>query len=127
VPESTSGQPQPEAQWVKVEFHGWVPSGQVVTGVDLVKVGGTLMRAFGFTAIDGLTVIASPLARPADAGLATGSLPHQPQRGGDVEAWIKQRRDEYRPSSTDWTALDRLLDDYRLHADTGTPLSGEVI
>lgn len=52
----------------------------------------------------------------------------RPQRGDAVEAWIKARRDEYAGSADQpsrW-ALDDLLDDYREHADTGTPLGEEV-
>jgi hypothetical protein len=52
--------------------------------------------------------------------------PHRPQRGDAVEAWLKQQRDQYgwhgTNDATRWNTLDRLLDDYRLHADTGTPL-----
>jgi hypothetical protein len=57
------------------------------------------------------------------------TLPHVPHRGDDVAEWVKRRRDEYAQhgaSSDEWTALDDLLDDYRLHADTGTPLSEDV-
>ena len=50
---------------------------------------------------------------------------HRPMRGDEVEAWIKRKRDEFSATLAYWT-LDDLLDDYRLHADTGTPLSGEV-
>lgn len=46
----------------------------------------------------------------------------QPRRGDHVEAWLKQQRDEHDPASSHWGALDLALDDYRLHADTGTPL-----
>lgn len=50
---------------------------------------------------------------------------HQPTRGDAVEAWLKQQRDtqhdQYGPSPL-WYALDGLLDTYRLHADTRTPL-----
>jgi hypothetical protein len=55
--------------------------------------------------------------------------PHFPHRGSDVEAWLIRQRDEWaspnlkiedHPSC--WYALDGVLDDYRLHADTGTPL-----
>ena len=53
---------------------------------------------------------------------------HMPHRGSDVEAWLKRKRDEY--ALTDgtpgdyeaWTAMNDALDDYRMHADTGTPL-----
>jgi hypothetical protein len=45
----------------------------------------------------------------------------QPRRGDDVEAWLRQWRDQYADDA--WRALDDALDDYRLHADTGAPLS----
>lgn len=51
----------------------------------------------------------------------------QPRRGDQSEAWLKTQRDEYEvESSPQWAALDEVLDTYRLHADTGTPLSGHV-
>ena len=47
-----------------------------------------------------------------------------PRRGDQFEAWLKAQRDEYEVhSSPQWAALDEVLDTYRLHADTGTPLS----
>jgi DNA polymerase-3 subunit epsilon len=53
-------------------------------------------------------------------------VPHQPARGDAVEQWLKAQRDAhldgYNSPSPEWHALDRVLDDYRLHADTGTPL-----
>lgn len=54
-------------------------------------------------------------------------IPHQPRRGSDVEQWLRRKRDEYEVApgvrdAAEWNALDNLLDDYRLHADTGTPL-----
>lgn len=47
-----------------------------------------------------------------------------PSRDDDVAAWLKRERDRARELSYDNTAaaIDNLLDDYRLHADTGTPL-----
>lgn len=48
-----------------------------------------------------------------------------PARGDHVEAWLKAHRDRFADGFTrdpQWEALDQLLDDYRLHADTGTPL-----
>lgn len=46
-----------------------------------------------------------------------------PRRGDQVETWLKAQRDEYEvESSEQWKALNELLDTYRLHADTGTPL-----
>lgn len=53
-----------------------------------------------------------------------------PQRGDDVERWLKTNRDRYAggDENTDgmYYALDDLLDAYREHADTGTPLDAEV-
>jgi hypothetical protein len=48
--------------------------------------------------------------------------PPLPRRGDHVEAWLKKQRDEHDSASSHWGALDLALDDYRLHADTGTPL-----
>lgn len=57
--------------------------------------------------------------------------PHTPHRESDVAAWIKRHRDQFFgeniQGSERWHALDRLLDDYRLHADTGTPLDQEAL
>lgn len=57
-----------DAQWVRVEFYGVVPAGQSVRNVDLSEVGETLMRAFGFTHIDGLAAYAAHHADPARSG-----------------------------------------------------------
>lgn len=46
------------AKWARVEFHGLMPPGQVLTGIDPLELGANLMKAFGFTHIDGLTVVA---------------------------------------------------------------------
>lgn len=56
---------------------------------------------------------------------------HVPKRGDDIEAWIKQWRDRYDPNGSDrhidaWIAADDMLDDYRLHADTGMPIDQAV-
>lgn len=67
------------------------------------------------------------------AGKPLPTPPHRPTRGSDVEAWIKTSRDAWRPADGSlplwpdrarvaYDALDDLLDDYRLHADTGTTL-----
>ena len=48
---------------------------------------------------------------------------HQPRRGSDVEAWIKRERDLNAPGCGEHTALDDLLDDYRLRADEGRTLT----
>jgi len=56
--------------------------------------------------------------------------PHRPMRGSDIDVWIKRWRDSFRESDGSrtgvWYALDDLLDNYREHADTGTPLVDEV-
>jgi hypothetical protein len=52
----------------------------------------------------------------------------EPRRGDEVEAFIKRHRGAYRgPDDPDgrtvsWDVVDHILDAYRLHADTGTPL-----
>jgi hypothetical protein len=65
-------------------------------------------------------------------------MSHQPRRDDEVAAWLKAKRNEWYVSSqyrltpseararTIYTAIDDLLDDYRLHADTGTPLNEHV-
>lgn len=48
-----------------------------------------------------------------------------PARGDAVEAWLRAQRDRYEDKYgrlPAWYAVDRVLDAYRLHADTGTPL-----
>ncbi|MGV9282154.1 hypothetical protein [Streptomyces sp. NPDC003730] len=67
-------------------------------------------------------------ARPAaDETAATET---QARRGDQVETWLKQQRDNYASDRANdpatYDALDDLLDLYRLHADTGTPLGGHV-
>lgn len=57
--------------------------------------------------------------------------PHKAKRGDEVEAWIKRARNQVTSGTPlgdempGWNELDDLLDDYRLHADTGRPLSEE--
>lgn len=55
--------------------------------------------------------------------------PPLPRRGDAVEAWLRahrdQQTDEYGQTRA-WHLLDGLLDDYRLHADTRTPLDQHV-
>lgn len=60
-------------------------------------------------------------------------------REDDVANWLKHQRDKWdvppvprkltateAHARTVYTAIDDLLDDYRLHADIGTPLDQEV-
>lgn len=73
------------------------------------------------------------------AGCVTHPAPQVPRRGDEVEAWLKARRDVYSACKRDaashlliagcelaYEVLDSALDDYRRHADTGTPLSAEI-
>lgn len=50
----------------------------------------------------------------------------QPKRGDEVEAWLKHVRDEYPHGYGEWNALDNLLDEYRLRADTGLTLDRPI-
>lgn len=53
--------------------------------------------------------------------------PHFPERGDAIEAWLKEWRDRYDPEvHVQWHSLNQMLDEYRLHADTGTPLDEHV-
>lgn len=53
---------------------------------------------------------------------------HVPHRGSNVEAWLKRYRDQFsRSNGSVWNIIDDLLDNYREHGDTGTPLSEDVI
>lgn len=48
-----------------------------------------------------------------------------PRRGDPVEQWLKARRDAAVAWDA-WHVIDGMLDRYRLHADTGTPLDRHV-
>jgi hypothetical protein len=73
--------------------------------------------------------------RPTDAEFIAAARPAvvlelirqaRPERGNDAAAWLKACRDGWPRNSAEWRALDGVLDGYRLAADTGTPLGGEV-
>jgi|SRR5579859_3916211 len=55
----------------------------------------------------------------------------RPKRGDDFERWLKWYRDQ-EPDGSDgyksslYPVIDWLLDEYRLHCDTGTPLNEHV-
>jgi hypothetical protein len=55
---------------------------------------------------------------------------HRAMRGDNVDAWLKRHRETYRGAdgalTGAWYVIDALLDDYRDHADTGTPLTEPV-
>lgn len=57
-------------------------------------------------------------------------LTSPPRRGDAFDHWLRDQREQADPIA--WHIIDGLLDTYRLHADTGTPLgehvcSGQVI
>lgn len=49
-----------------------------------------------------------------------------PCRNDAVAAWLKRSRDTHDRDDAQWWVIDQLLDDYRTHADYGTPLDREV-
>lgn len=68
----------------------------------------------------------------ADATVMYGQdgTAHQPVRGSDIDTWIKAARDVIHPKAGlgdqgAWWALDDLLNDYRLRADTGATLTAD--
>lgn len=64
------------------------------------------------------------LRRMADETATETPTPH---RGDAFEQWLKARRDEWAPEGCQpWQILDQTLEEYRLHADTGTPLGEHV-
>lgn len=121
----------------KLQAAGWA------AGLD---VGGQVDKAYGNYLDDDYfanaqlwslrqAVYAEGYARAkADAAVMYGEdgVPHTAHRGSDVEAWIKRWRDAHDSDSAGWVhhvhhAIDAMLDDYRDHADTGTPLNERVI
>ncbi|MFJ7999006.1 hypothetical protein ACIQ7D_17920 [Streptomyces sp. NPDC096310] len=47
-----------------------------------------------------------------------------PRRGDALDTWLEAQRDAHRDDDRgQWSTLDNLLDRYRAHADTGTPLN----
>jgi hypothetical protein len=51
--------------------------------------------------------------------------PHKPERGSDVEEWLKKSRDEQEGNDA-WYAIDDLLEDYRFRADAKLTMKDEV-
>lgn len=56
----------------------------------------------------------------------TATTETQARRGDAFAAWLKAQRDACFGHASSWAAVDGLLDQYRLHADTGTPLGEHV-
>jgi len=50
-----------------------------------------------------------------------------PDRNDEVTTWLMKRRDEFDPilQFQCWSAIDDLLDEWRLWADTGQPVGGD--
>ncbi|WP_439947220.1 hypothetical protein [Streptomyces sp. BBFR109] len=65
-------------------------------------------------------------SRMTDEAQQTEPVAHQSRRGDQFEAWLKAQRDACFGHASSWAAVDGLLDQYRLHADTGTPLGEHV-
>lgn len=70
---------------------------------------------------EGEAMVVGTATSPARSDFRHGPPVHRPERDDAVEVWIKAHRDEYRPGGDieEWSTLDRLLDAYRLAADTG--------
>jgi hypothetical protein len=66
----------------------------------------------------------APQASPSSARRVAATS--TPRRGDDTEQWLKHWRDMCGEGGDGWHVLDQVLDDYRLHADTGTPLGAEA-
>ena len=73
---------------------------------------------------DDASRMAAVPAGSADAGHSGGET--QPRRGDQFESWLKAQRDLCFDYPSAWGSVDGLLDRYRLHADTGTPLGEHV-
>ena len=62
--------------------------------------------------------------------LQTGEIGFHPERGDQVDRWLKKWRDSFpqgvQGTSHGWHVVDDILNDYREHADTGTPLDAEI-
>lgn len=84
-----------------------------------------LARRYGDQAIPAAEVLAA-LGLDRDANTVESLVKHRPARGDEFEAWLKAQRELYLDDSTGWNIVDDLLDTYRLHADTGTPLDDHV-
>ena len=75
--------------------------------------------------LEGMTRAATELRRLA-AEAQQPDTETRPRRGDQFEAWLKRQRDSRPRSSHAWFMVDCVLDLYRLHADTGTPLGEHV-
>jgi hypothetical protein len=70
--------------------------------------------------------VADDMERRLAAGTPQPETQAAPRRGDAVEQWLKTQRDAAADYPEAYQATDGLLDLYRLHADTGTPLGEHV-
>lgn len=91
--------------------------------LDSASAGASMLDAWGRTDY-GRNVLSHALVQlQRDGWLRQEPAAFTPARGDAVEAWLRAHRDSYdRDHDRQWPAIDEMLDDYRLHADTGTPL-----
>jgi hypothetical protein len=54
-------------------------------------------------------------------GVVAGDA-YVPGRSDAVEAWLKAWRDSFLMGDEEWNVIDSMIDEYRLAADTGSPL-----
>lgn len=47
---------------------------------------------------------------------------YQPQREDGFEVWLRSMREEFLENTNEWNTVDYLLDQYKLHSQTRTPL-----
>lgn len=71
------------------------------------------------------------LARRSTMSVAVQSLPPRPtrfmpKRDDDVARWLKEKWRDNFPDDEFRQLIDDILDDYREHADTGTPLDVDI-
>ena len=93
--------------WLRVGFYGLVPPGQCVTSVDPLEVGSTLMGAFGFTYIDGLTMIAEPAAAHPVTAPDQASFAEALTTLAAIRDWAARQQAMEPPADASGQGLDR--------------------
>jgi hypothetical protein len=106
------------------------PADRAAVLADVERAIRAATRSCGYKAEDGcdfcngVDAALDQVRRMADE---TATQTPQPRRGDAFEQWLKARRDEWAPEGCQpWQILDQTLEEYRLHADTGTPLGEHV-
>jgi hypothetical protein len=64
-------------------------------------------------------------SRPHPCSTGQPAVIGQARRGDEVEAWLRHWRDQFQ-DAPEWHAIDDVISDYQVHADTGVPLNIEV-